>query len=79
MPNTVLPAAVDAAQCALNEAVKIDNFLPPFTGSIEVAEWAPSDGSMDALVARADAAPYGAKGKVLNRVEIVVPSFQVPA
>lgn len=71
MPDTPLPDALQAAQRILSEAVKIDGpSLPPFTISLGLAEWSMADGSVEAMVARADTALYTAKANGRNRVEI---------
>ena len=70
MPDTPLPAALQAAERILNEAVKTEGpALPAFTISLGVAEWSVNDGTADATVQRADAALYTAKAKGRNRVE----------
>jgi len=71
MPDTPLPDALQAAQRILSEAVKIEGpSLPPFTISLGLAEWSMADGSVEAMVARADTALYTAKANGRNRVEI---------
>lgn len=71
MPDTALPAARQAAERILNDAVKIDGpTLPAFTISLGLAEWSEADDSVEATVARADTALYAAKANGRNRVEI---------
>lgn len=71
MPDTALPAARQAAERILNDAVKIDGpTLPTFTISLGLAEWSEADDSVEATVARADTALYAAKANGRNRVEV---------
>lgn len=71
MLDTSLPEALQAARRILREAVHLgDPSLPSFTISLGIAEWSVEDGSIDALVSRADAALYAAKVKGRNRLEI---------
>jgi diguanylate cyclase (GGDEF)-like protein len=71
MPDTPLPAALQAAERILSDAVKVDGpALPAFTISLGLAEWSEKDGSVEATVARADTALYAAKANGRNRVEI---------
>ena len=77
MAETALPAAMLAAQRILHEAVQVEGHaLPPFTISIGLAEWSARDASVEAVVARADAALYAAKANGRNRLEIAGQTVQ---
>jgi diguanylate cyclase (GGDEF)-like protein len=84
MPALSFSAALLVAQRILLEGVRVDDpSLPNFTISIGIAEWAPTDASIDTLISRADTALYQAKKNGRNRIEVagapegkgVVPSF----
>ncbi|OWQ90962.1 hypothetical protein CDN99_12470 [Roseateles aquatilis] len=69
MPETAMPAALHAAERIRNAlAVPADASLPAITVSLGLAEWTPSDATVEDLVARADQALYAAKAGGRNRV-----------